>query len=215
MKGFIFKLFFALGLSVALGFAINAATMTTQMHRDAAFQVVQGSTGNSYVDGTSSAKTVTTLDLTSNVVTITTSAAHGYAVGETVTVAVVTNAAVCNGTFVITTVGSATTFTYAKVHADILTGVETGTVTGFYESPIAAGTTLVALKWPANAIRLFVTTSAVCAIQPSSTTIAPGTSGSYNTVAATIYELYGKPGDTTYIVRTNSSTINFRFGILQ
>ncbi len=53
----------------------------------------------------------------SNVVTITTTAAHELAVGDHVLIAVVTDASF-NGSFVVVSVPSATTFTYAQVAAN-------------------------------------------------------------------------------------------------
>lgn len=70
-------------------------------------------------------KTITTVARTSGVVTITTSAAHGYAIGDKVTVTAVTNTAV-NGEYTITGVAS-TTFTYANTGTDIVSGADTGT----------------------------------------------------------------------------------------
>lgn len=71
--------------------------------------------------------TITNSALTSNVATITTSAAHGIIVGDTVTV----NAGVAtyDGTFTVTAVGSTTTFSYAKTNANISSAADTGTVT--------------------------------------------------------------------------------------
>jgi hypothetical protein len=60
---------------------------------------------------------VTTKALTSNVATLTTAAAHGFAVGFDVTVTGVD--ATFNGTYTITTIPSPTTFTYAKVATDV------------------------------------------------------------------------------------------------
>jgi hypothetical protein len=78
-------------------------------------------------------RTITTVARTSNIVTITTSAAHGYSVGDSVTVAAVTNTDV-NGTFNIDTITS-TTFTYSDTGADIVSGADTGTVTFQYVTP--------------------------------------------------------------------------------
>jgi len=69
---------------------------------------------------------ISTVALTSNVVTITTAAAHGYAAGDSATVAAVTNTAV-NGTFTLLT-ASASTLTYALTHGNISSGADTGTV---------------------------------------------------------------------------------------
>jgi hypothetical protein len=55
--------------------------------------------------------------LTSNVATLTTSAAHGFEVGEQVTVAGVDST--FNGTYTIASVPSSTTFTYAKTASNV------------------------------------------------------------------------------------------------
>lgn len=60
--------------------------------------------------------------------TITTSTAHGFRVGDSVTVTAVTNAAALNGTYTITGVPTTTTFTYTTATSGTITsGVETGT----------------------------------------------------------------------------------------
>jgi len=68
--------------------------------------------------------------LTSNVATLTTTAAHGFAVGMEVTITGVD--ATFNGTFTITGVPTTTTFTYAKTASD---------VTSAAVSPVGTGTT--------------------------------------------------------------------------
>ena len=65
--------------------------------------------------------------LTSNVATLTTSAAHGLAVGMEIVVAGVD--ATFNGTYTISTVPTTTTFTYAKTASDVPSAAATGTVT--------------------------------------------------------------------------------------
>jgi hypothetical protein len=79
-------------------------------------------------------RTITTVARTSNIVTITTSANHGYSVGDSVTVTAVTNTSV-NGTVNIDTVPTATTFTYSDTGTDIVSGADTGTVTFQYVTP--------------------------------------------------------------------------------
>lgn len=69
--------------------------------------------------------TVTNKALTSNVATITTAAAHQALVGQTITVAI--SDAVFDGDFVIATVPSATTFTYAKTNANVASVASGGT----------------------------------------------------------------------------------------
>jgi len=80
-------------------------------------------------------KTISNVAKTSQVVTITTSATHGYSIGDSVTVTAVTNTAV-NGTFTITTVPTTTTFTYAQTGGNIGTTADTGTVTFAYVTPL-------------------------------------------------------------------------------
>ncbi len=58
---------------------------------------------------------------TSNIVTITTTAAHGFSVGQTVTISGVTDTSFF-GTFTIVTVPSTTTFTYSQTAADASSG---------------------------------------------------------------------------------------------
>jgi len=60
---------------------------------------------------------VSNKSLTSNIATLTTAAAHGYAVGQTVVVANVDST--FNGTYTITAVPSTTTFRYAKTASDV------------------------------------------------------------------------------------------------
>jgi len=77
---------------------------------------------------TISTATITTRALTDNVATITTAAAHNFLVGDRVTIAGIAapNTAL-NGTYAITTVPSATTFTYAKTNANIVSASGSGT----------------------------------------------------------------------------------------
>jgi N4-gp56 family major capsid protein len=70
---------------------------------------------------------VTNKALTTNVATLTTAVAHGLGVGQVVTVSGVDS--VFNGTYTITVVGSTTTFSYAKINADVSSATATGTVT--------------------------------------------------------------------------------------
>jgi len=68
---------------------------------------------------------ITNTVLTANVVTITTSQAHGFAVGNRVIITNATNATY-NGTYTIATVPTSTTFTYALVNANIASAVSIG-----------------------------------------------------------------------------------------
>jgi hypothetical protein len=74
--------------------------------------------------------TVTNAALTSNVVTLTTSVAHGFVVGNSVVITGV--GAAYDGTYAVVSVPTTTTFTYAKTAANITTAVVNGAV--FYSS---------------------------------------------------------------------------------
>ena len=76
---------------------------------------------------------VTNKALASNVATITTSAAHGFVVGQQVYVSGV--GAPFDGSYQITSTPSATTFTYARVSDNVTSGVATGTVQDAYNVP--------------------------------------------------------------------------------
>jgi len=77
------------------------------------------------VKGNPLTATVSNKALTSNVATLTTSAAHGFVAGRTVIVAGVD--ATFNGTYVIASVPTSTTFTYSKTNADVASTAATGT----------------------------------------------------------------------------------------
>lgn len=74
----------------------------------------------------SAALTVSNKALTSNVATITTSAAHGLFVGDSVKITGVDNT--FNGIWTITTVPSSTTFTYARTSANVTSAAASGSV---------------------------------------------------------------------------------------
>lgn len=83
--------------------------------------VAQGGTGVQVT------RTISNVALTSNVVTITTSAAHGYLTNDSVTVTATTQTTV-NGTYTIVSVPTSTTFTYAKTASNISSIADTGSV---------------------------------------------------------------------------------------
>lgn len=70
---------------------------------------------------------ISSLSLTSNVVTINTTAAHGILINDSVVVTAVTNTAV-NGSFTVASVPTSTSFTYALVSSNITATPDTGTV---------------------------------------------------------------------------------------
>jgi hypothetical protein len=73
------------------------------------------------------------VELTSNVATITTSAAHGLTTGDEVVIANATPSAF-NGVYTVTGTPTATTFTYAKTYDDVLTVASVGTATSYENS---------------------------------------------------------------------------------
>ena len=75
--------------------------------------------------------TVTNKALTSNVATLTTSSAHGLAVGMEIVVAGVD--ATFNGTYTIASVPTTTTFTYSKTATDVPSAAATGSVSSFVQ----------------------------------------------------------------------------------
>ncbi len=71
--------------------------------------------------------TISNRALTDNIATITTSAAHGFSAGQTVVVGGIDST--FNGTYVITSVPTTTTFTYAKTSANVSSTSSSGTTT--------------------------------------------------------------------------------------
>jgi hypothetical protein len=117
--------------------ANNGANLSTWLNAASAIsgQKTVSSSGNGssfqiLVD--SKSFTITNVALTSNVVTITTSAAHGLVANDFAKVTATTAAAV-NGTFKVKAAPSTTTFTYDLIGANIASAVDTGAVvTGVY-----------------------------------------------------------------------------------
>lgn len=96
-------------------FTVTAADATTISYAKVAADVPsQGAT-------TAFSASVTNREVTSNVATLTTSAAHGYSIGESVVVSgFIGIATPLNGTWTITATPSATTFRFAVVTGDLL-----------------------------------------------------------------------------------------------
>lgn len=91
----------------------------------------------------SAALTVTNKVLTTNVATITTSAAHGLFVGDTVKITGVDST--FNGTWAVATVPSTTTFTYTRTAANIGTVGSGGTV--YIKATAASQDVRLTLQW--------------------------------------------------------------------
>ena len=90
------------------------------------------------------AKTITNTALASNVATITTSSAHGLVAGNTVEIAGVAND-LYNGSYLVASAPTTTTFTFAKTNADVGSAAAVGTATrSVWETiTIGAGNTTV------------------------------------------------------------------------
>jgi hypothetical protein len=86
--------------------------------------LLNGSTLN-LDDASNTVRNISNVARTTNVVTITTSTVHGYAVSDVVTVAAVTNTGV-NGSFTIASTPTTTTFTYAQTGTNITSVADTG-----------------------------------------------------------------------------------------
>jgi hypothetical protein len=99
--------------------------------------------------------TVTNKALTSNVVTLTTSAAHGFVTGDQVVVSI--GDATFDGLYTLLS-GATTTMTYAKISANVVSGVATGTVVSMKAGGTVAGGVFTD-AWPAAWIPVGVTKS--------------------------------------------------------
>jgi hypothetical protein len=112
----------------------------------------------------SAALTVSNKALTTNVATITTSAAHGLFVGDTVKITGVDN--IFNGTWSIATVPSTTTFTFSRVTANVTSVAASGSV---YPSATAAN----------QNVRLTIQWGGTTAVDDEITVTVPSESGLY------------------------------------
>lgn len=189
-------------------------SLTSALTRDGFGNAIQQATGlSSLVDGSNITKAVTTAALTSNVVTITTSTNHTYAVGMRVTVTLLTGPTLfadMNGTYVITVVGSGTTFSYALTHANISSGAATGSTVANYLSTIPTGTTQITLVFPAGSFALVIIPTAAADATFSYTT-SGGIGGTFPLYQNTANVITGIEGDTVYIQRTTTTPLAFQF----
>lgn len=83
--------------------------------------------GNNVIGLSDPGYTITNAALATNVATITTSAVHNLAIGESITIAGATNT-VFNGTYDVVATPTTTTFTFAKTNTDITSAASTGTI---------------------------------------------------------------------------------------
>ena len=83
------------------------------------------------IETSQSTVAISNKELTSNVATITTSAAHNFVVGQSVSVVMDAADDAFDGVHVVLATPTATTFTFDSVHANISSVAATGDVTGF------------------------------------------------------------------------------------
>ena len=180
--------------------------------------VAQGGTGVQVT------RTISNVALTSNVVTITTSAAHGYLTNDSVTVTATTQTTV-NGTYTIVSVPTSTTFTYAKTASNISSIADTGSVVSSSNikmanasgilSVVNGGTGAATLKAnnllvgngtsspsviPAGTTGNVLTSSTTSTVTAGS--FAVGTEYTILTVGTTNYTLIGAASNTVGVVFT-------------
>lgn len=125
------------------------ATPASQADSKGPISVVYSVAGTKVVTLTipNQVSTITNKALTNNVATLTTAAAHGIEVGDSVTLAGVD--ATFNGTYTVTAT-TTTTFSYAKVNANVTSQAGTGTVTSTGHPP--AGAYVMGIQAKAGAI---------------------------------------------------------------
>ncbi len=180
------------------------------LQRDANMQSIQVSPTSQLWDNTASSATITNLALTSNVVTVT--ATHNFSVGQRVTIVTPTTAfAALNGTYVITTVSTTVSFTYALVTGNIGSAAATGTATANFLSPVPTGTTQIALTFPAKAIALIVVPTTSVTDCTFSYTTSGGIGGTFHCTSGVSNVISGTGGDVVYIQRGTSTALDFQF----
>ena len=109
-------------------FPVGANVYVTNMDdRFTGVYPIIGTTSTTIQYNASITSTITNKSLTSNVATLTTSSAHSFNVGETVSITGVDS--VFNGTYTITAVPSTTTFRYSRVNSNIASTSSSGTAT--------------------------------------------------------------------------------------
>lgn len=191
-----------------------ARNLTASQIKDSNSQVIQQAPAAQLWDGLASSKSISNLVLTSNVATITTSAAHGYATGQRVVITLLTgptNYADVSGTYVIASTPSSTTFTVAKTHANITTGAATGSTVAYNLSPIPTGTTEQTLVFPGGSFALVIIPTANVTDCTFSYTSGGGIGGTFPLYANTANVICGVEGDTVYIQRTTTTPLAFQF----
>lgn len=212
----IFSIVFALVFMFEAGRKTEAASraLTTTLTRDANHDAIQQATASTLQDGSALAGIITTAARSTTTATITTSPAHGYAVGQVVTVALLTGPtgfAALNGTYVITTVGSTTTFSYTTTTSGtVSSGAATGSATANQLSPVPTGTSEQLFTFPPGSFALvIIPTDATDAT--FSYTSGGGIGGTFPLYQNVSNVISGIEGDRVYIQRTTTTKLAFQF----
>jgi len=167
-------------------------------------------TGYSFEADNAIEAVITDAELDTNVATITTEDPHGYTVGQTVVIALdpeddnYDTFSFLEGSYVIATTPSSTTFTYSKTHADESSDTIAGTATESIASPIITGTTDIDLIVPDNAVSLVVY------FVNHSAKLVKG-AGSITIPAATLWSIPCVGGDTVSFTRATTTALEFYF----
>jgi YVTN family beta-propeller protein len=152
----------------------------------------------------------------SNVVTITTTAPHGFSVGQSVIIAGVSDTSF-NGTFTIASVPSSSTFTYAQTGTDTTTPSGGGTATS-----VSNAVTIKAVSVADSSRSATVGAAIISAVDPTLTSISPTVlpQGAVfqdvyltgmNLISTTTVRVSGVIGPcTTDVFQSNSSTLRVR-----
>ncbi len=185
---------------------------TGVLEQDQNLQQLQAYPASSMVDGAALTKTITNASRSTTTATIT-SAAHGLAVGQSVTIALTggpTGYTALNGTFIITGVAT-DTFTYTtSTTGTITSGAATGTAVANFASPVATGTSTIGLTVPAKCNGVTIQTSAAARFYG---TASDGSLGYITLSAGQAYFFPCVAGDVLYVYRGGgTATIEFIFG---
>lgn len=188
----------------------QAPNLSKTMIYDGKGTAIQVAATGQLWDNTANAKAISNVQVAANVVTITTSATSNYAVGQRVVVAAVTNTQV-NGTYVIASTPSGTTFTYALTTGNVNTA-DTGTTTASYLSPVPTATSQITLVFPTGAFALIIIPT-VANDATFSYTASGGIGGTFPLYTGASNVIAGQEGDTVYIQRTTTTPLAFQFAL--
>jgi len=134
--------------------------------------------------------------------TITTSTAHGFLVGDSVTIAGTNGNSALHGTYTITAIPTSVTFRYTTATSGTITSAaDTGTATVFGLAP-SANTKTISNSQRSTTTAL-ITTSASHGFAVGDVVTIAGTNG--NTPLHGTYTITGVPSDTTFTYTTSTS----------